>query len=52
MQAKPLGLIKIFYEKPCFGSENMFRVGLKPCCEFYKIYEVGLKQFEPDLQKL
>jgi hypothetical protein len=42
MQAKPLGLTKIFYFKPCFGSENMFGVGFKPYCEFYKIYESGL----------
>jgi hypothetical protein len=42
MQAKPLGSIKIFYEKSCFGSANMFHIGLKPCCEFCKIYENGL----------
>jgi hypothetical protein len=30
----------------------MFDIGLKPCCEFYKIYEVGLKQFEPIMQKI
>jgi hypothetical protein len=46
MQARPLDLIKIFYGKIMFYSENMFDVGLKPLCEFYKIYEVGLKSFE------
>jgi hypothetical protein len=42
MQAKPLGSIKVFYEKSCFDSENMFDVSLKPCCDFCKIYENGL----------
>jgi hypothetical protein len=42
MQAKPLGLTKVFYSKPGFGSENIFLIGLKPCCDFYKIYENGL----------
>jgi hypothetical protein len=42
MQAKPLGLTKVFYSKPCFGSENMFPIGLKPLCEFCKIYGSGL----------
>jgi hypothetical protein len=36
MQAKPLGITKVFYSKPCFGSENMFPIGLKPFCEFCK----------------
>jgi hypothetical protein len=30
----------------------MFDVGLKPCCEFCKIYENGLAWFESYLQKL
>jgi hypothetical protein len=42
MQAKPLGLTKVFYSKPGFGSENIFLIGLKPCCKFCKIYESGL----------
>jgi hypothetical protein len=42
MQAKPLGLTKVFYSKPSFGSENIFFIGLKPFREFYRIYEIGL----------
>jgi hypothetical protein len=30
----------------------MFLIGLKPCYEFYKIYESGLNWFEAYLQKL
>jgi hypothetical protein len=29
----------------------MFHIGLKPCCDFYKIYENGLVWFEGVLQK-
>jgi hypothetical protein len=28
----------------------MFHIGLKPCCEFCKIYENGLAWFESNLQ--
>jgi hypothetical protein len=42
MQAKPLGLIRSFIKNSCFGLQNMFLIGLKPFCEFYKIYETGL----------
>jgi hypothetical protein len=29
MQAKPLGLTKVFYSKPGFVSENILLIGLK-----------------------
>jgi hypothetical protein len=30
----------------------MFDIGLKPFCEFYKIYEIGLTLFGCDMQNL
>jgi hypothetical protein len=33
-------------------SENMFDVGLKPFCEFYKKIEIGLSWFGFNMQNL
>jgi hypothetical protein len=52
MQAKPLGLIGIFYQKPCFDFENMFDVGLKPFYGFYKNLEIDLTLFGCIMQDL
>jgi hypothetical protein len=47
---KPFVWIMEFYLEISFIFENMFPIGLKPCCEFYKIYEIGLNWFEAFMQ--
>jgi hypothetical protein len=42
MQAKPVGSIYISIKNLVLDSENLFPIGLKPCCEFCKISESGL----------
>jgi hypothetical protein len=41
-----------FYLEISFIFENMFPIGLKPCCEFYKNLESGLTLFGCNMQNL
>jgi hypothetical protein len=42
MQVKPWAGWGPFIKNLALDSENMFDVGLKPFCEFYKKIEIGL----------
>jgi hypothetical protein len=52
MQAKPLGSIKIFIKNLVLVLKTGLLLFWNVAWNFRKFYKIGLKQFEPNMQKL